>query len=81
EDKCISTFCLVFTVSLEEYNKNEFASVNDYIISLVNQACAGIDEEILKSLSFGLKLNLLIMPSNKINELSLAIVKELIGDD
>ncbi len=32
----------------------------------------------LKSLSsFGLKLNLLIMPSNKINELSLAIVKEL----
>ncbi|EJB4444647.1 hypothetical protein MTZ26_004488, partial [Escherichia coli] len=77
----ISTFCLVFTVSLEEYNKNEFAAVNDYIISLVNQACTGIDEDILKNLSFGLKLNLLVMPSNKINELSLAIVRELIGDD
>ncbi|WP_417635026.1 hypothetical protein, partial [Enterobacter hormaechei] len=76
-----STFCLVFTVSLEEYNKNEFAAVNDYIISLVNQACTGIDEDILKNLSFGLKLNLLVMPSNKINELSLAIVRELIGDD
>lgn len=66
---------------MEEYNKNEFAAVNDYIISLVNQACTGIDEDILKNLSFGLKLNLLVMPSNKINELSLAIVRELIGDD
>lgn len=66
---------------MEEYNKNEFATVNDYLISLVNQACTGIDEDILKNLSFGLKLNLLVMPSNKINELSLAVVRELIGDD
>ncbi|ELS6761514.1 hypothetical protein R5T78_001834 [Salmonella enterica] len=53
----------------------------EYIISIVNNACKSIDQGILKILSSGLKLNLLIMPSNRINELSQAIVRELYGDD
>lgn len=81
ERKNISTFCLVFTISMENYNKSEFDTVENYIISLVNQACAGVDGGILNGLSFGLKLNLLVMPSNKTNELSAAIVRELTGDD
>lgn len=77
----LNTFCLVFTLSMEHYNKDEFNTVSDYIISIVNNACKSIDQGILKTLSSGLKLNLLIMPSNRINELSQAIVRELYGDD
>lgn len=80
-NKNLRTFCLVFTLSMENYNKNEFDTINEYIISLVNKASESIGEGILENLSSGLKLNLLIMPSNKINELSLAIVRELYGDD
>ncbi|MBE3492929.1 hypothetical protein IM284_23270, partial [Enterobacter cloacae complex sp. P12RS] len=80
-NKKLNTFCLVFTLSMEHYNKDEFNTVSDYIISIVNNACENIDQGILKTLSSGLKLNLLIMPSNRTNELSQAIVRELYGDD
>lgn len=80
-NKELKTFCLVFTLSMENYNKNEFSTVNSYIISLVNDACDSIDEGTLNKLSSGLKLNLLIIPSNKADELSQAIVRELYGDD
>ena len=66
---------------MENYNKEDFNTVSDYIISIVNNACDSIDQGILKTLSSGIKLNLLIVPSNRTNELSQAIVKELYGDD
>lgn len=66
---------------MENYNKNEFSTVSSYIISLVNNACDSIDEGTLNKLFSGLKLNLLIIPSNKADELSQAIVRELYGDD
>ncbi|WP_265671400.1 hypothetical protein [Klebsiella grimontii] len=81
EGKNIQTFCLVFTMSLEGYDKKEFATINEYIISLVDMACGTIDNNVLSALSSGMKLNLLIIPTNKVNELSEAIVRELYGDD
>lgn len=44
-------------------------------------ACGTIDNNVLSALSSGMKLNLLIIPTNKVNELSEAIVRELYGDD
>ncbi|UCZ80956.1 hypothetical protein LHL03_07440 [Pectobacterium carotovorum] len=80
-EKNIRSFCLVFTISLERYDRKEFSTINDYIISLVDVACGTIDENVLNALSFGLKLNLLIIPTNTVNELSETIVRELYGDD
>ncbi|POD98007.1 hypothetical protein BVY05_20785 [Pectobacterium odoriferum] len=68
-------------MSLERYDRKEFSTINDYIISLVDVACGTIDENVLNALSFGLKLNLLIIPTNTVNELSETIVRELYGDD
>lgn len=73
----ISNFCLVFTLSMELFYKSEFSEVNDYIVSIVDEACKKINPIILRKLKYGLNLHVIVIPINVENEITETFFKDL----
>lgn len=79
EESRIKNFCLVFTISMEDFHDSDHSEIDDYIKYVVRQACDKINNETLKKLKLGLNLHVIVIPINKENEISDKFLEDLTG--
>ncbi|WP_139405346.1 hypothetical protein [Aeromonas veronii] len=70
QNEFISNLAIMHCLNMQSCSLSNNNPVEETIKSIVQQAIDHIDDEILKSITFGLNVNLYVMPVNKSNEIA-----------